>query len=245
MIRLPLLSLLLLAGAGGAHAAPADDDLEALVGQVTGGDAGRASAARTALFRLGPAALERLRVAASALKDAAARQRALSVWKGLIDRHALAYLRKGPAGRKPSWKLAVRSDLFPYLRCYRAEGKYPQAVILDVERSEELPRVTARAIQDRLRRRAPKKRCRSRKLAAEVARLFVELRQQPYGAGELKLKTRTRGRSVLVTATFTRVLPWDDGRTRTEARRVTVSLDRRCRFRLVSRKTLSVVYSAR
>jgi hypothetical protein len=242
--KLALVTLLLVGGSARAHAAPDTNKLKKLVAQLAGGNA---HAARRALFRLGPSALEPLRVEAVALGDAASRERALSVWRSLIHRHALAHLAKGPGGKKPKWKLAVQSDLFPYLRCYRAEGKYPQAVILDVERSEELRRITARAIQDRLQRLAPKKKkkCRSRKVAAEVARLFIELRQQPYGARKLKLKARPRGRRVLVQATFTRELPWDDGRTRTEVRKVTVSLDRRCRFQMVSERTLSVVYSAK
>jgi len=46
-------------------------------------------------------------------------------------------------------------------------------------------------------------------------------------------------------ATYTRTLPWDDNRSRTEVRRARLSLKRKCRFRLLNDRTVSVVYKGK
>lgn len=142
----------------------------------------------------------------------------------------------------------MRSPLLPFVRAYTARDRYPLAVILDLLDGEELPRVRAEQLNTLLRRN--KRRCRARKQARAVARLFVALHYLPYAAQKPSYRVRRRGRrGHAVTARFTRTIPWSSStsltavRSRTVVRTLTLTVSRRCRLRVRSDKVSKVIYS--
>jgi hypothetical protein len=211
--------------------------------------AGHEAAAR-GLRKLGRPAWEPLRRAALATKETKLRQRMLELWEELVGRSAQKLLkgRVDNAGQKLSWTLEVRSELIPYLRCYKAQGtRYPMAVVLDLREGVELRKVDQETMNLMLKRARP--RCRSRRVARQVAELFIGLKYQPYSATKSKITVRRGRGGHVMTGRFTRTLPWSSPdrpmivTSRTEERRIKLSLSRRCRFRQLAETVGKTVYS--
>jgi hypothetical protein len=169
-----------------------------------------------------------------------------------VDRDAKKLLkgRQGNAGQKLSWKLEIRSTLFPYLRCYKAQGtRYPMAVILDLQDGVELRKVDQETINLMLKRTKP--RCNSKRVARQIAELYIGLKYQPYSARKSKITVRRGRGGHVMTGRFTRTLPWSSPdrpmvvTSRTEERQVKLSLSRRCRFQQLKESVGKTSYSSK
>lgn len=232
------------------HADP--QDVVKLVQQVSGDDLALRRTAGRKLGQLGPPALKALHAARLKAKDAALSARLTALLDRLLDRRARGLLpkRTSRAGNAIRYTLATRSELLPFLRCYRAEGtRYPEAVILDLLAGEELAKLDAETLNLQLKQAGAA--CRSRKAAKQLAALYIGLHYQPYEARQVKLKLRRRGRrGHQVTAQFLRTIPWSGGpgagaavRSRTVVRKVKLTVGRGCKVRVLSDSIAKVVYS--
>jgi hypothetical protein len=242
------LTALLLPSLGSAQERQVDPG--PLISQL--GDPARHDAAARRLRKIGRPAWEPLRRAALKTKDTELREKMLGLWEQLVDRSAKKLLkgRVGNAGQKLSWTLEVRSPLFPYLRCYKAQGtRYPMAVILDLQDGAELRKVDQETINLLLKRTRP--RCKSKRVARQIAELYIGLKYQPYSAKKSKITVRRGRGGHVMTGRFTRTLPWSSPdrpmvvTSRTEERRITLSLSRRCRFRQLKETVGKTVYSSK
>lgn len=216
------------------------------------GDPARHDAAARRLRKIGRPAWEPLRHAALKTKDTKLREKMLDLWEKLVDRSARKLLkgRVGNTGQKLSWTLEVKSTLFPYLRCYKARGtRYPMAVILDLQDGAELRKVDQETINLMLKRVKP--RCKSKRVARQVTEIFIGLKYQPYSARKSKITVRRGRGGHVMTGRFTRTLPWSSPdrpmvvTSRTEERRIKLSLSRRCRFRQLKESVGKTVYSSK
>jgi hypothetical protein len=224
-----------------------------LVEQLQDADASKRRAATGRLRRLGAPGLKALHAALQRTKDEAHLERLTEALETILDGRARKLLpkRMGAASKKAKWTLAHRFPLLPFLRCYRARGtRYPEAVILDLLAGAELARFGAEELELQLRHSGV--RCRTARVARQVAELYVALHYQPYAADKVRLKVRRRGRrGHLVEGRFLRTMPWSSGpgpgaavvRSRTVERRVKLSLSRACRFRVLGDSVSRVVYS--
>lgn len=245
------LTTLLLTSGPHAHADSAD--VASLVEQVSGGNLAARKAAARKLRKLGPPALKALHAAKLNAKDEALNARLTRVLDKLLNRRARKLLpkRRGRAGNTIRYTLASRSELLPFLRCYRAKGtRYPEAVILDLLAGEELAKLDAETLNLQLKQAGAT--CRSRKVVKQVAALYIDLHYQPYEARQVKLKLRRRGRrGHQVMAQFLRTIPWSGGpggpsaavRSRTVVRKVSLAVSRGCKVRVLGDSIAKAVYS--
>jgi hypothetical protein len=227
-------------------------DVATLVEQISSGDQAARKAAARKLRKLGPPALKALHAAKLKASDEAQKARLTRLLDRILKRRAAKLLpkRRGRAGNKIRYTLTTRSELLPFLRCYRARGtRYPEALILDLLAGEELAKLDAETLNLQLKQSGAA--CRSRKAAKQVAALYIELHYQPYEARQVKLKLRRRGRrGHQITAQFLRTIPWSGGqgpsaavRSRTVVRKVMLAVSRGCRVRVKSDNIAKVVYS--
>jgi len=243
--------LTLAGGLGRVEANPADADK--LVEQLSNGDPPARKTAARKLRRLGAPALKALHAAKKKAKDEALSARLTKLLDRMLARRARKLLpkRMGRAGGKISWTLATRSELLPFLRCYRARGtRYPEALILDLLAGEELAKLDAETLNLQLGQAGA--RCRSKQVALQVAELYIGLHYQPYQARQVKLTARRRGRrGHQITAQFLRTIPWSGGagpgaavvRSRTVVRKVKLAVSRGCKLRVLGDSIAKVVYS--
>jgi hypothetical protein len=158
----------------------------------------------------GDLAFEPLRAAASGHKDEKVRRRANVLRRSLLAASAQSMLKNVRAhsvyGTPVEWKLAVESDVVPYLRFYEYRDRYPSGVLLDLLEGDLINRIDESLYWQLFVRLSPPPL--NEDPAAKYVKHYVRLKAEPYQAELIEVGARTIPHKFEVTVTYLRTTAW-------------------------------------